>query len=365
MFCLRHSKTLANGDEEEYLWDGNNLVYVNPSLSEYLLTGFTAYYGLGIFESNQNGTKYRYQRNAHGDTTALLNQSGDIVRCYIYEDAFGTSTYSADDTNPFRYAGQYYDRESQSYYLRARYYLPRYGRFTAEDPARDGLNWYTYCANNPVKYVNFTGYWQESDADLPEGAQKVILYYTDKYENATSNSEREYWHMSAERVRANCALTVLGVTHLTQRSVSDSVCVLACIAMMINYYGYSYTVQQKYEANGSRNWMSYNIFDNLGIGGDFGITSSGSKIGTEKALEKCRLDIESGNPVMIQIAYGIEGKQTHSVVAYGFKGKGATLSSILILDPWQYQADHVDTGKPYTLQEMVDYFAKKVQMARI
>ena len=130
------------------MWDGNNLVYVNPSLSEYLLTGFTAYYGLGIFESNQNGTKYRYQRNAHGDTTALLNQSGDIVRCYTYEDAFGASTYSADDTNPFRYAGQYYDRESQSYYLRARYYLPRYGRFTAEDPARDGLNWYTYCADN-------------------------------------------------------------------------------------------------------------------------------------------------------------------------------------------------------------------------
>ena len=154
---LRRSKTLANGDEEEYLWDGNNLVYINPSLSEYLLTGFTAYYGLGIFESNQNGTKYRYQRNAHGDTTALLNQSGDIVRCYTYEDAFGTSTYSADDTNPFRYAGQYYDRESQSYYLRARYYLPRYGRFTAEDPARDGLNWYTYCADNPVRYYDPSG----------------------------------------------------------------------------------------------------------------------------------------------------------------------------------------------------------------
>ena len=154
---LRRSKTLANGDEEEYLWDGNNLVYVNPSLSEYLLTGFTAYYGLGIFESNQNGTKYRYQRNAHGDTTALIDQSGDIVRCYTYEDAFGTSTYSTDDTNPFRYAGQYYDRESQSYYLRARYYLPRYGRFTAEDPARDGLNWYTYCANNPIRYSDPSG----------------------------------------------------------------------------------------------------------------------------------------------------------------------------------------------------------------
>ena len=165
------------------MWDGNNLVYINPSLSEYLLTGFTAYYGLGIFESNQNGTKYRYQRNAHGDTTALLNQSGDIVRCYIYEDAFGTSTYSADDTNPFRYAGQYYDRESQSYYLRARYYLPRYGRFSQQDThwntgnmlygdnpvtlngrqipnysaISQGLNLYTYCADNPVRYLDSDG----------------------------------------------------------------------------------------------------------------------------------------------------------------------------------------------------------------
>ncbi len=180
---LRRSKTLANGDEEEYLWDGNNLVYINPSLSEYLLTGFTAYYGLGIFESNQNGTKYRYQRNAHGDTTALIDQSGDIVRCYIYEDAFGTSTYSADDTNPFRYAGQYYDRESQSYYLRARYYLPRYGRFSQQDThwntgnmlygdnpvtlngrqipnyaaISQGLNLYTYCSDNPVKYADPNG----------------------------------------------------------------------------------------------------------------------------------------------------------------------------------------------------------------
>ena len=172
------------------MWDGNNLVYINPSLSEYLLTGFTAYYGLGIFESNQNGTKYRYQRNAHGDTTALLNQSGDIVHCYIYEDAFGTSTYSADDTNPFRYAGQYYDRESQSYYLRARYYLPRYGRFSQQDThwntgnmlygdnpvtlngrqipnyaaISQGLNLYTYCADNPVMFIDSSGENFLSDA---------------------------------------------------------------------------------------------------------------------------------------------------------------------------------------------------------
>ena len=191
---LRRSKTLSNGDEEEYLWDGNNLVYVNPSLSEYLLTGFTAYYGLGIFESNQNGTKYRYQRNAHGDTTALLNQSGDIVRCYIYEDAFGTSTYSTDDTNPFRYAGQYYDRESQSYYLRARYYDPATSRMLSEDPARQGTNWYIYCNNNPIKYIDPSGLtyvigWSYGTKDVREYEQ----YRLDNGYSVTVDGDTSDW----------------------------------------------------------------------------------------------------------------------------------------------------------------------------
>jgi hypothetical protein len=31
------------------------------------------------------------------------------------------------------------------------------GRFTSEDPARDGLNWYVYCSNNPLAFVDPTG----------------------------------------------------------------------------------------------------------------------------------------------------------------------------------------------------------------
>ncbi len=34
---------------------------------------------------------------------------------------------------PFRYCGEYWDKESGSYYLRARYYDPSVGRFTQED----------------------------------------------------------------------------------------------------------------------------------------------------------------------------------------------------------------------------------------
>ena len=61
---------------------------------------------------------------------------------------------TALDDNPFRYAGEYQDLSSGLIYLRNRYYDPSIGRFISEDPARDGLNWYAYCGNNPVNAVD-------------------------------------------------------------------------------------------------------------------------------------------------------------------------------------------------------------------
>jgi RHS repeat-associated protein len=43
------------------------------------------------------------------------------------------------------------------YYYGARFYDPELGRFISMDPARDGLNWYVYVHNNPVKYVDPDG----------------------------------------------------------------------------------------------------------------------------------------------------------------------------------------------------------------
>lgn len=42
-------------------------------------------------------------------------------------------------------------------YALARWQDPETGRFTSLDPARDGMNWYAYCAGNPIAYVDPTG----------------------------------------------------------------------------------------------------------------------------------------------------------------------------------------------------------------
>ena len=59
--------------------------------------------------------------------------------------------------NPFTYFGQTYDETTGLYYLRARYYDPQTGRFTQQDPAEDGYNWYVYGNQNPIMYVDPDG----------------------------------------------------------------------------------------------------------------------------------------------------------------------------------------------------------------
>ena len=147
---LRLTKT-ADGKTTGYIWDEGKIYAETNDLFEIQ----TAYiYGNERINSN-NGVYYLY--NGHGDVTGLADTAGNITKTYNY-DAFGVeSNPNLEDTNPFRYCGEYYDKETDSIYLRARYYNPALGRFTTEDPAKDGLNWYVYCGNNPVMFIDPSG----------------------------------------------------------------------------------------------------------------------------------------------------------------------------------------------------------------
>ena len=56
-----------------------------------------------------------------------------------------------------RFTGKDYDEVTGLYYFNARWYDPLLGRFTSEDPARDGINWHVYVRNNPLRFIDPTG----------------------------------------------------------------------------------------------------------------------------------------------------------------------------------------------------------------
>ena len=139
--------------ETIHLWDGSEMV------AEYAGSGnMTARYlrGIGLIAREQDaalGLQY-YLHNAHGDVVERTDQYGTTLKRYRY-DAFGVEKNPEPlDANPFRYCGEYFDLCSGTYYLHSRYYNPANGRFTSEDVARAGLNWYTYCDNNPVAFID-------------------------------------------------------------------------------------------------------------------------------------------------------------------------------------------------------------------
>ena len=146
---LRQSKTVDNVTTN-HIWDGQNMVMETKG------TQVNKYYrGVnGITYASMNGTVSYYHKDAHGDVTALTDSTGTITKNYMYDSFGNQATEDEADTNPFRYAGEYFDAETGQIYLRNRYYDPSTGRFISEDPVMDGLNWYVYCGNNPINFLD-------------------------------------------------------------------------------------------------------------------------------------------------------------------------------------------------------------------
>lgn len=164
---LRYEKTV-DGQTIDHVWDGSKQIIADVINNQFYEancyirgTNLVAKYNY----KNGNKSEYTYYtQNAHGDVVNLTDTDGEVVKSYTY-DAFGVEkNIDEDDTNAFRYCGEYYDKETATVYLRARYYNPSTGRFISRDSFAGrrsdplSLNLYTYCNNNPIGYVDSNGH---------------------------------------------------------------------------------------------------------------------------------------------------------------------------------------------------------------
>ena len=112
---------------------------------------------------------YYYILNVQGDVVALMNEAGNVVADYTYDEwgklisVTGSNTTMGNIT-PLRYRGYIYDRDTGLYYLQSRYYDPAIGRFINADAfastdTKDllGTNMFAYCENNPINNHDSSG----------------------------------------------------------------------------------------------------------------------------------------------------------------------------------------------------------------
>ena len=162
---LRLSKTV-NGVKTTHIWIGNQIaVDYTGSYTSTVYLRETSLVAAFNWDEGYKGDYRFYTQNAHGDVVSLTNSTGAVVKSYTY-DAFGVEKNIDDsDSNPFRYCGEYFDTETGTIYLRARYYNPTTGRFISRDSVTGkiedplSLNLYTYCHNNPIFFQDPSGHF--------------------------------------------------------------------------------------------------------------------------------------------------------------------------------------------------------------
>jgi RHS repeat-associated protein len=130
-------RTSAGSNTTNRTWDENDPL---AQLAESTSAGGTSssFYGLArVFTANPGGGRQYYHYDAIGSVTGVTAAAGTTQRSYDY-DPFGTvrsqTQASGASANQFGFAGEPVDPASGLSYMRARWYEPASGRFTAVDP---------------------------------------------------------------------------------------------------------------------------------------------------------------------------------------------------------------------------------------
>ena len=199
-------RTTNNGEVTEYRYDnaGNRFIKIAPEATTvYLRHGQIAVamdIEVNSDQTTQKGTINRYvlsgdllagrvTTTVHADDTTTVEKSwyhldhlnstkcvtdasGTIVVNYTYR-AFGEQLKRLDasgnetsDEAKYSYGGKELDEVTNLYYFNARYYDATIGRFINVDPVQDGSNWYVYCSNNPLSFVDPTGLEEHRKGNL-------------------------------------------------------------------------------------------------------------------------------------------------------------------------------------------------------
>ncbi|WP_177214770.1 RHS repeat-associated core domain-containing protein [Anaeromicropila populeti] len=213
----RVSKTV-NGVETDFRYTNSKVSYQSDGTDTLEFQIDTKYNYTGFL---LNKKVYIYVKNLLGDIVAIENEEGTVVCTYQY-DAWGnviqiTGDMRIGQLNPIRYRSYYFDSETGFYYLGSRYYNPETCRFLNADEyclcIDNNKNMYQYCENNPMYYIDDSGYYAMQNSNIIQYVEDTVYSYInsggnniptdDKYLIATVAGEAIGQNTTARRAVAS------------------------------------------------------------------------------------------------------------------------------------------------------------------
>jgi RHS repeat-associated protein len=154
---LRRRSTV-NATVTDYVLDGQSATRTiqNGAAAETFLTGPRG----SEYQRAGNNAAVWYLYDGLGSVFGTVDGSGNIISTRKF-DVYGAvrdSTGPSGTRDKFCGAlGHPSEDETGLLDMRARFMDPVTGRFSSEDPSKDGTNWYSYAAGNPVGNADYDG----------------------------------------------------------------------------------------------------------------------------------------------------------------------------------------------------------------
>ena len=123
-------------------------------------------YGNGLIKSQNCGESFCHFENEMTSVMRITDNAGKTKRILQYSpfgDVYEFGKTKDIERTPLSFTGYECEENLNLLYAQARYYLPKIGRFAEEDINKgngylpESLNYYMYCYNNPLFYIDLNG----------------------------------------------------------------------------------------------------------------------------------------------------------------------------------------------------------------